>query len=263
MSWPIRLAEQSVDSIFRWIPRAPLSLEEWKILRLVAHRGCVREDCSVYENTLPAFAAAQRCGAWGIELDVQWTLDDWPVVIHDRHTARLPGKNAVEVGATEISELRKLCPLVPRLEEVVEQFGGQMHLMIELKGAIPNARASTRLADCLAAWQPGIDFHLMSLEPVPLRAIADVPESAKLLIATTNMRAMFKEFKQGGFGGLTGHFLLLNHSMRAHLEVLGAPWGTGFVNSTNLLAREVRSGTKWIFSDAVEALMLNRKTVKG
>lgn len=258
MRWPVRLAEQSVDSLFRWIPRTPVSIEEWRNLRLVAHRGCVCEDQLIYENTLPAFAAAQRFGAWGIEFDVRWTLDDWPVVIHDPHTARLPGKNAVEVGKAELGELRALCPLVPRLEEVVERFGGKTHLMIELKGAAPTARASTRLKDCLATWQPGEDYHLMSLEPMPLRDLKGFPQSAKLLVATTNTRAMFNEFKQGGFGGLTGHFLLLNHSMRAHLESLGAPWGTGFVNSMNLLAREIRSGTTWVFSDAVEALTLNR-----
>ncbi len=258
MNWPTRLAETSVDTLFRWIPRAPVSVEEWQNLRLVAHRGCINPNQSIYENTLAAFEAARRAGAWGIEFDVQWTLDDWPVVIHDPHTARLPGEVAVEIGKTEFDELRALCPLVPRLEEVLERFGGDIHLMIELKGRALNSRAASRLAACLATLQPVEDYHLMSLEPELLRALKDYPQSTKLLIATTNTQEMFNEFKQGGFGGFTGHFLLLNGSMRQYLKSKGAPWGTGFVNSVNLLAREIRSGTDWIFSDAVEALMLNR-----
>ena len=82
-------------------------------------------------------------GAWGIELDVQWTLDDWPVVIHDSDTSRLPGA-AVEVSKIELDELRNVCPLVPRLEEVLERFCGKIHMMIELKRYPPNARALDR-----------------------------------------------------------------------------------------------------------------------
>jgi len=209
----------------------------------------------VIENTLAAFEGAKQAGAWGIELDVQWTLDDWPVVIHDPHTARLPGVATVEVQKTEYDELQALSPLVPRLEDVVEAYAGDMHLMIELKGRVPSSKASARLANCLTNCQPGEDYHLMSLQPEALRRLEDYPSYAKLLIATTNTREMFQAFKTGGFGGLTGHFLLLNSSMRRQLDNADAAWGTGFVNSMNLLAREVRSGATWIFSDAVEALL--------
>ncbi len=258
MHWTTRIAESAADTLFRWIPRTPMTPDEWRTVRLVAHRGCVSPSNAIYENTLAAFEAARSAGAWGIELDVQWTLDDWPVVIHDPHTAGLPGEGAVEVSRTEFDELRTLCPLVPRLEEVVSQFAGELHLMIELKGRMPNSKASQRFRDCLADLQPVADYHLMSLEPVTLLELEGFPDSAKLLIATTNTRRMFEAFKQGGFGGFTGHFLLLNNRMRGHLKVLNAPWGTGFVNSMNLLAREIRSGATWIFSDAVDELLINR-----
>ena len=257
MNWPTRLAETSVDTLFRCLPRAPVSAAEWQDLRLVAHRGCVNPHQAIYENTLAAFETARQVGAWGIEFDVQWTLDQWPVVIHDPHTARLPGADAVAVNQTELDELRARCPLVPRLEEVIEQFAGDLHLMIELKGPPLGSRASTRLGACLDMLHPGENFHLMSLEPRALRELKGFSPAVKLLIATTNTRAMFAEFEQGGFGGLTGHFLLLNRRMRLHLESLGVPWGTGFINSMNLLAREVRSGTTWMFSDAAEALLSN------
>ncbi|WP_127497038.1 glycerophosphodiester phosphodiesterase [Actinoplanes solisilvae] len=51
----------------------------------VAHRGY---SAVAPENTLPAFAAAVRGGATLVELDVRTTLDDVPVVIHDRTVDR-------------------------------------------------------------------------------------------------------------------------------------------------------------------------------
>ncbi|MCO8270947.1 hypothetical protein M1L60_10115 [Actinoplanes sp. TRM 88003] len=47
----------------------------------VAHRGY---SAVAPENTLPAFAAAVRAGATLVEFDVRTTVDDVPVVIHDR-----------------------------------------------------------------------------------------------------------------------------------------------------------------------------------
>ncbi len=258
LNWATRVAESATDALFSLIPRASLTAREWGAVRLIAHRGCIDPDRSIYENTLAAFQAARDAQVWGIELDVQWTLDDWPVVIHDSHTARLPGAGAVEINRTEYDELHTICPLVPRLEEVMERFAGELHLMIELKGRVPNSKAARRLRECLAKWQPGVDYHLMSLQPAPLRELEGYPAASKLLIAITNTRWMFDEFKRGGFGGLTGHFLLLNSRMRRQLQALDAPWGTGHVNSMNLLAREVRSGTKWIFSNAADTLLRSR-----
>ena len=51
----------------------------------VAHRGY---SAVAPENTLPAFAAAVRGGATLVEFDVRTTLDDVPVVIHDRTVDR-------------------------------------------------------------------------------------------------------------------------------------------------------------------------------
>ena len=256
--WITRFADSAVNTVFGCIPRKPLNEAEWRNLQLVAHRGCANPSHFIYENTLSAFEAARDAGVWGIEFDVQWTLDDWPVVIHDPHTGGLPGPGAVEVAKTELDELRQLSPLVPRLEEVLEQFAAHMHLMIELKGRVPNSKAGQRLQDCLTKLQPVEEYHLMSLEPAPLRELDDYPVASKLLIATTNTRSMFEQFRQGGFGGFTGHFLLLNKKMRAYLQSIDAPWGTGFVDSLNLLAREIRSDTTWVFSNAADKIMLSR-----
>lgn len=261
--WTARCAESSVDSVFRWLPRSAITRDEWNSCQLVAHRGCADADRAIYENTLTAFETARDTGAWGIELDVRWTLDDWPVVIHDPDTARMPGAAAVEISKTELDELRMLCPLVPRLEEVLERFCGKIHLMIELKCDPPSSRARARLRHSLAAWQPIDDFYLMSLDPARLRNLPEFPADVKLLIATTNTQRIFNQFKIGDFGGMAGHYLLLNSRMREYLNARDVPWGTGFVNSANLLAREIRAGARWVFSDATDELLRQRGRIDG
>ncbi len=248
------IASVSSDFLFKWWPQARLTRGETERCKLVAHRGIHDGGVSVYENTLKAFEAARQAGIWGVELDVQWTRDAVPVVIHDPHTARLPGQFAVEVARVDFAELNAACPLVPRLEQVVEQCSGQLHMMIELKAPADDSTRTRRLAECLAGLEPCENFHLMSLDTQSLRTVQGYPPASLLPIATVNTRALFAQLRQGGFGGFTGHYLLLNQNMRRELQQMGLPWGTGFVNSANLLAREIRSGTQWIFSDAVHLL---------
>ena len=250
-----RAAEISTDFVFKWWPRAELTSQECSDCKLIAHRGCHDSGKNIYENTLAAFEAAKRAGVWGVEFDVQWTRDMVPVVIHDPDTARLPGEFAVEVKEVDFQELRNLSPLVPRLEEVIEQCAGTIHMMIELKGDPFNSVQNRIVHECLLRYDPCENFHLMSLDARSLRSLRKFPEQSLLLIATVNTRIMFDEFKRGGFGGFTGHYLLLNRNIRRNLAQKGVPWGTGFVNSVNLLAREIRSGTRWIFSDAAEFLV--------
>ncbi len=53
--------------------------------RLIAHRGAKNR---APENTLAAINEAAKCGARWVELDVQLTKDNVPVVIHDRTLER-------------------------------------------------------------------------------------------------------------------------------------------------------------------------------
>lgn len=232
------------------MPRPKISGIEWGTCQLVAHRGCHDSGKTAHENTLAAFEAACAARIWGIEFDVQWTRDQVPVVIHDADTSRLPGSRSLEIGHTDFDQLREHCPLVPRLDEVVADFGGRIHLMIELKNETANMEVQQLLSDKLRDLEPIRDYHILSLDAARLRAFTDLPVDARLLVAITNTKEMMRETLSGGIGGLTGHFLLLNRRMRRELNERDIPWGTGFVNSTNLLAREIRSGARWVFSDA-------------
>lgn len=247
-----QIAEKSIDAIYRWIPRPKITSDEWRSSRIVAHRGCHDSGRTIYENTFAAFDAACEFGSWGIEFDVQWTRDSVPVVIHDPDTSRLPGTASVEVAQVDFLELRRFCPLVPRLDEVLERYTGKTHLMIELKAETMNSKYNRQLKESLFSCRPIEDYHLMSLSSEVLRLIHNFPDQVKLPIATTNTREMYAEFRKGEFGGFNGHYLLLDQRIRTELAARNIPWGTGIVNSINVLAREIRSGTTWVFSDSAE-----------
>lgn len=75
-----------------------------RLIHLVAHRGNARE-CP--ENTLPAFRSALELGVRFLELDVQLSADQVPVVIHDHQLARTAGRSGsvFELDASELTQI--------------------------------------------------------------------------------------------------------------------------------------------------------------
>ena len=250
----LAVADAALSGFFRLLPSRPMTAQERAGCRIVAHRGHWSHSRTIHENTLEAFAAAVKCGAWGIELDVQWTLDRVPVVIHDLHTAAVPGGVAMEVGQVRFDEIRRWCPLVPTVEEVVLQFGRRIHLMLELKKETASVSAVRGLVSMLNGLEPTGDFHLMALEPELLLYDHMLPPECRLLVATLDTRKKFRQALEYEVGGLTGHFFLLNSPMRRELNARNLKWGTGFIDSENLMSREVRAGAEWIFTDYPQLL---------
>lgn len=69
-----------------------------------AHRGA---SAYAIENSLDAFQLALELQADGLELDIQITKDQIPVVVHDHNLRRLTGKNAL-VSDLTLKELKSL-----------------------------------------------------------------------------------------------------------------------------------------------------------
>jgi len=106
----------------------------------IAHRGA---SGVLPENTKHAFVKAIDLGAAAIEFDVQLTLDEVPVVIHDETLERTTNGEG-RVGDMGFDELGKLDAgswfgasfarvEVPTLDEVLATIGGRVVLNVELK----------------------------------------------------------------------------------------------------------------------------------
>ena len=222
--------------------------------KLVSHRG-EHDNIHVHENTLAAFAAARSAGVWGIEFDIRWTADLVPVVVHDPDGRRVFG-DATPIGTLDFAELRTRLPLVPTLEEVVETFGGNIHLMIELKAEhYPKPdRQETILETLLAHLEPMRHYHFLALDPDMFRHVTFAPPATCLPVAEFNVSALSHLSLASGYGGLTGHYLLLGNALLGRHASAGQSIGTGHIGSRNALFRELNRGVEWIFSNDAVAM---------
>lgn len=101
--------------------------------KIYAHRGA---SSQAPENTLAAFQLAFEQGADGIELDVMLSKDQQLVVIHDDTVDRTTDGTG-RVSDLTLVELKQLDAgggeTIPTLAEVLDRFGGQFPINIELK----------------------------------------------------------------------------------------------------------------------------------
>jgi len=247
------LAMTTVDGLFACLPRplpGPAALQACKI---IAHRG-EHDNRRLLENTLPAFRAAADAGVWGLEADIRWTRDLVPVITHDADGSRLFDDSSI-VADLDFTDLRQRLPQIPSLEELVGEFGGRQHLMLEIKDEVyPDLeRQQQILQQQLADLQPGLDYHFLALDPLLFEKVDFLARRYCYPVAELNPRQMSRAALALQLGGLTGHFLLLSRAMQARHEQAGQSIGTGFVSSRNVLFRELNRGVEWIFSnDAVK-----------
>ena len=101
-----------------------------------AHRGLFDNDSSAPENSLPAFRLAVKNG-YGIELDVQLTKDNIPVVFHDANLKRMCGVDG-KVWDYTLEELQKMKlassnETIPTFADVLDTIAGKTPLIIEYK----------------------------------------------------------------------------------------------------------------------------------
>jgi len=247
------IAMRLADTLMAVTPRHKPSPERLSACRIVSHRG-EHDNVNVFENTLPAFRQAADAGVWGLECDIRWTRDDVPVICHDVDGRRVFGK-AVAVADHDFHTLRDELPLVPSLAEVLQAFGGRHHLMLEIKdiGEPLTAARKAVLGELLAPYQAGSDFHMLALEPELFDAVDFLPREACFPVAELHVSRLSRAALDKSFGGLTGHFLLLNDVLKARHEGAGQRIGVGFIRSRNSLYRELNRGIDWIFSnDAVK-----------
>ena len=150
-------------------PRAAKPKNE-AILCDYAHRGLYGNG--VPENSLRAFSLACEAG-YGIELDVQLSLDGEVMVFHDDSLARMTGCDKL-LCRTDASELQKLRLLdseetIPTLQQVLETVNGRVPLLIELKGESTKCDLCEKVASILREYRG--PYCIESFNPVLLHNI--------------------------------------------------------------------------------------------
>lgn len=148
-----------------------------------AHRGASADEP---ENTVAAFARAIAVGAPDIELDVQWTRDGVPVVIHDPTVDRTTGVSA-RVDALTAGEVWGLDAgrgqRVPTLDVVLELAARHgARALVELKTVPTPVQVHTLLSVLRRA---KASYVLHSFLPEALDAVRAVDPSVPTGMTTT------------------------------------------------------------------------------
>ena len=249
----------AVDGFMAAIPRAEPERAALERCCLISHRG-EHDNVHVMENTLAAFDRAQRGGVWGLECDIRWTGDLVPVICHDATPGRVFGVDTLladtPIAEVSFNELRRRASQIPSLRELVEQFGGKMHLMLELKQENwPDAAVQAEiLRDELAPLMPGENYQMLSLDPDMFARLPFVSPRHCLPVAELNVGALSRYALAQGCAGIGGHYLLLNERLRLRHGEHDQRLGTGFPGSRNCLYRELNRGIEWVFSNNAVAM---------
>jgi glycerophosphoryl diester phosphodiesterase len=244
---------QILDYFYARWPQSIPSTDRLQHCKIISHRG-EYDNLTVFENTFSAFDRAKAQGVWGIEFDLRWTRDLYPVVIHDADLRRVFGSK-LEIREATLAELKSECPLVPSLAEMIQRYGKRIHLMIEIKAEVyPDpVRQGRILKDLFSALEPEEDYHFLTMKPNMFDLIEFVPKSTFLPVASFNFSRLSTLAIRQNLAGIAGHYALLTKSrLKKHRE-LKQKLATGYVNSKNCLFREVNRNVEWVFSDnAVE-----------
>ena len=142
------------------------SFSKW----LYAHRGLHDNTSDAPENSLRAFQKAVDAG-FGMEMDVQLSKDQVPVVFHDNTLKRVCGAEG-EVKDFTFEELQqfRLCGTdqrIPKFEEVLKLVDGRVPLIVELKIDTTNL-ALCSIADGLLSAYKGM-YCIESFNPLAVR----------------------------------------------------------------------------------------------
>jgi glycerophosphoryl diester phosphodiesterase len=242
-------AMKAADWLVAGIPQPipdQLALRECKI---ISHRG-EHDNISVIENTLAAFDRARAAGVWGVECDIRWTADLVPVISHDPCGSRLFG-NPDRLGELAFADLRVRMPQIPSLAELLAEFGGNTHLMLEIKEEhYPQPQQQKLiLQELLSNVTPGRDYHFLALDIDVFDRVDFVPRKFCFPVAELNVSGLSRAAIENQCGGLNGHFFLLTDKLRKRHESVGQRVGIGFIASRNSLFRELNRGIEWIFSN--------------
>lgn len=113
--------------------------------QLVAHRGY---QAKYPENTALSLNKAITAGARFIELDVQFSLDQLPIIYHDTNLRRVSGAD-VEIAKTSREQLLKYPAYEPeRLgEQFIEELISPLESLVEILQRHPQVTAFVELKD--------------------------------------------------------------------------------------------------------------------
>jgi glycerophosphoryl diester phosphodiesterase len=162
----------------------------------LAHRAYHDRAAGRPENSLEAIRAAVAEG-YGIEIDIQRSADGVPMVFHDYDLRRLTGETGL-VSHRPAAELSRLALLggtegIPTLEAVLDEVGGRVPLLIEIKDQAgemgPDVGPLERAVAAVLSGYRG-DAAVMSFNPHAIAVLAEAAPDIPRGLTTCGFEAL-------------------------------------------------------------------------
>ena len=120
-----------------------------------AHRGLHDNAGDAPENSMAAFRKAVEAGL-GMELDVQMTKDNVPIIFHDFKMDRICGvEGKIKDHTYEELQAYTLCQSkerIPKFTDLLDMVDGQVPLIIEIKAETANVSFCAIIDELLRAY---------------------------------------------------------------------------------------------------------------
>lgn len=221
---------------------------------IVGHRGVCGHP-AVKENTLEAFEMAVSLGG-GIELDLQLTKDQVPVVSHDPDLERIHGVKG-EIADLTLAELKERAPLVPTLQEVFEHLGERCpHYFVESKVYYPEEAAERLIREMKAVVKAsGLEDRvtLISLDARPLDQARRVfPELPKAYVFCISPKEAVDYALNHQDTGLAGWYFSYPEKVRQFLAERNLHEGVGQVDYKNTMTACANRGFRYQFTNRID-----------
>ncbi len=217
------------------------------------------------ENTLQALEQMVEIGAEGIEIDIQLSKDEMPMVFHDPHLVRLTGRDSFvkELTTSEIKtlEVRSIKNdkngTIPTLDEAIEIVQNKKHLYIELKKGDADKIAKSVL-NVIGKRLSVVSFTLSSFDVKIIRSVKIQNSSVRTgyIFASPFKRFFLNRTEKlvGGFDQWHIENNLLKSKLLKKAGELNRKVMVWKVNSEPQMRRCIRKGADGIITDEIELL---------
>ena len=225
-----------------------------------------RANGGVYpENTLEALEEMVQVDAEGIEIDIQLSKDDVPMVYHDPHLGRLTGRDSF-VRDLSVSELKSLevrskssgkGGAIPTLDEAIAVVKGKKLFYIELKKGDAD-KISESVLNIIGDRLSTDSFVLSSFDTKLIRSIKARDDNIRTgYIFASQLRRFFLNRTEKAVGGFDQWHIekgLLNSRLLKKAGKINREVMVWKVNSENEMNRCIEMGVDGIITDDIYKL---------
>ncbi len=211
---------------------------------LLGHRGA-RASAGVPENSFASFDLALKHGCDGFELDVRLTACGTAVVCHD------PKVGGITVARAQARRL----PQLPRLDQVIKDYGQRAFLDIELKVKDLESKVLTALGN----HPPTQDYVVSSFIPDVIMDL-EARSPAVCIGLICESAAQLARWRDLPVDCVIPHQSLVSQLMVQDIQAAGHRIFVWTVNDAEGMRRLAHWGVDGIISDDTELLV---RTLKG